>query len=356
MTNKPLVSLMIATRNRAEDLRNTLVELRKQIYPSLELVVIDDASDSSLEPLVREMWPGALRFERMERNVGMCQGRTRGLALSTGDYVVQLDDDSHFTRPDDVERAVAFLESHPEVGLVAFQIFNGEDLPSELLESSGTGRYGISFVGCGGMFRRKAVETVGGYTPFLQNEWEDNELSLRYLKAGWAIYFFPSVLIHHHLSTANRRTARTWMRGFRNKLWAILMHLPLGRLPFEALWVVSLAAWDSIRLLRPHRFVQGMWECAVGAGMALRYRTPMDALCLLRYDALRFRSIGTLDEWNNPPVCSPWHMLDWLRSKWWNRPRQRSFWDRSSGDQGSCATVKFSHEYQPLRTPEDPAN
>lgn len=345
MKEVPLVSVMISTRNRAVDLRNTLRELRRQKYPSLELVVIDDASDSSLEQLVRDEWPGQLTFERSEVNIGMCQGRNRGFQLSQGKYIAQLDDDSHFTRDDDVLRAVQFLERRDEVGILAFSIFNGQHLPDVGIFSDAPIRYHLSFVGCAGMFRKSALMTVGGYLDFLQNEWEDNELSLRFIKANWAIVFFPSVLIHHHVSQSNRRTARTWMRGFRNKLWAVAMHMPAQRIPIEAGWILTVALWDSFRLIRPHRFVEGVVRFMAGLKNILAIRQSMDTLCQQRYDALRFRSLSTLEEWQCPPQCSLADVAHWFKATWLRRPRQRSFWDRAPGDRGSCETVKFSHEF-----------
>lgn len=343
-----MVTIAIATRNRPADLRNTLWEIRKQTYQFLELIVVDDGSDVSLEPLVKEMWPEA-RFVRREVSVGQCECRTEAFRLARGKYVLQLDDDSHPTQPDDIEGLVEMMESQSHVGVVALRIFNGEELPPESLPEQ-QARYAFSFVGCGVLFRTRTLDDVKGYLPFLQSEWEEEELSLRVLKAEWATCYWPRAVIHHHLSPTNRRTSNSWMRQLRNKLWAIVMHFPMRRLPLEMTWVLAIAALDSVRLLRFRFFAQGIVEFLGGLPRAVRLREPMSDLALRRYDAMRFGVLRTEEEYNNPPRLGVRDFAHWLRA-WWNRPRQRSFWDRRAGDIGTSPTVKYAHEY---RSPPDP--
>jgi GT2 family glycosyltransferase len=307
------------------------------------MIVVDDASEPSLEFVVREAWPEAI-FVRRKVNVGQCECRTEAFGLADGDYVLQIDDDSHLTQPGDLEQLVAMMNANPHVGMVALRIFNGDSLPSEPLPEQKS-RYTFSFVGCGVLFRKQTLDDISGYLPFLQNEWEEEELSLRILKYGWASYYWPDVLVHHRLSPQNRRTSRTWMRGFRNKLWAIVMHFPLRRLPLEMTWVLAIASFDAIRLFRIRPFAQGVIEFFKGLPRAWRLRSPMSNLVLRRYDALRFGTLQTDQEYADPPKLGLDDVRGWFRA-WLNRPRQRSVWDRRSGDVGQSPTVKYAHEYK----------
>lgn len=338
----PLVTIMISTRDRPAELERTLRELRRQDYPALELLVIDDGSSESLEPIVRRHWPEA-RLIRYHAPAGQAARRSEGFRLAQGRYILHLDDDSAPVEPDAVSRAVSHMESHPKAGAVALRIFNGNDLPAA--PPPQTPRLVTSFVGCGALLRTEAARAAGGYRPFFGNEWEEQELSLRLLRAGWAIYFFPEVLIHHRVSPQNRRTARTWMRGFRNKLWAMVIHYPAPRLFVESAWVLALAAWDAVRLLRPHYFLLGIGQFIAGLPRAIRLREPMSNVALRRYDALRFRDVRTWEEFENPAPVSLSELWRWFRTRWRNRPRQRSFWDRRPGDVGASEIVSFAHEF-----------
>lgn len=338
----PLVTIMISTKDRPVELERTLRELRRQDYPALELLVIDDGSAESLEPIVRRHWPEA-RVVHCHPPAGQAARRSEGFRLAQGRYILHLDDDSAPVEPDAVSRAVSYMESHPEAGAIALRIFNGNDLPAALPPQ--TPRLVTSFVGCGALLRTEAACAAGGYLSFFGNEWEEQEFSLRLLRAGLAIYFFPGVLIHHRVSPQNRRTARTWMRGFRNKLWAMVIHYPASRLFVEPAWVLAVAACDAVRLLRPHYFLLGIGQFVAGLPRALRLRRPMPELIMRRYDALRFRDVRTWEEFENPATVTFAELWRWFRTRWRRRPRQRSFWDRRPGDVGTSEIVSFAHEF-----------
>jgi GT2 family glycosyltransferase len=340
----PLVTILITTKDRPEELAHTLRQLRRLTYPNLGMLVIDDGSATPLEPVVHSVWPEAVCV-REAHSAGCPMRRTQGFSLATGKYILELDDDSYPVNPDALRVAVSFMERSSSVGALAFHIFNGCDLPCNLPRPQA--QYTASFVGCGVLFRKAAIEHTGGFLPFFQSEGEEPELALRMMKKGWTIRFFPDVLIHHHVSPRNRRTARSWMRNFRNKLWSHIMHYPLRRLPFEMGWTLAVAVWDSIRLLRLHYLIRGIAEFLLGLPRALSLREPMSPDTLRLYDALRWRGVFTEAELKNPPVCSLRDIWRWYRKAWKNRPRQRSFWDRRPGDIGSSPTVAFAHEYLP---------
>jgi GT2 family glycosyltransferase len=308
----------------------------------MEFLIIDDGSTPTLERIVRTEAPEAT-YTYFEQSEGQSKRRSEGFEKARGSFILQLDDDSFPVDPEALLKAVRFMEAHSEIGALSLQIFNGEHLPIDLpvLPS----KYHSSFVGCGVFFRSEALRRIGGYRDFFGNEWEEEELGLRLMKDGWKIYFWPDVLIHHQLSPRNRLTERTWMRGFRNKLWAIVMHFPARRLFLEIAWVLAIAAMDAVRLLRFRSFVGGIMQFLGGIPRALRLRDPMSNIVLRRYDAMRFGVLKTEEEYNNPPQLGLKDFTIWFRN-WLNRPRQRSFWDRRAGDTGSSATVKYAHEYK----------
>lgn len=337
-----ITTIMIATKNRAADLRWALENLRPCHNETVEMLVADDGSDSSMEPLVKEIWPEA-RVIRHEVSAGQCQRRSELFLASRGDFILQLDDDAIFRDPADLQRAIALLSANPQWGALHFHIFNGPNYPETPIEPV-PARFTNSFVGCAVLFRKAAVLQTGGYEPDFGNEWEEEELGLRLLKAGWALYFEPSIKIHHRVSPANRRTDRTWMRGLRNKLWSQAMHFPLLRLPIEMGWTIALGAFDAIRLFRFRRFLEGLFGFVAGLPRMLRKRQPISTVGMQRYDAMRFGEILTFAEWLTPRSTSLGEILAWFTGTWWNRPRQRSVWDKRAGDIGASKYVKYQHE------------
>lgn len=343
MIEKPLVTAIIPSRNRGLELEKTLSILRRQTYRPLELIIVDDASDHSLEPLVKAAWPDAL-FLRKEANVGQCQCRNDAFENAKGKYLLSLDDDSSFIRDGDLDHAVALLESRPELGVLTFYTFHGPDLPAAVSRKDSMEHFTQSFLAASAIIRTAVIDQVGGYVPFFGNEGEEEELSMRILDRGWAILFVPSVLIHHRVSQVSRNSERTWERGLRNKLWLIVLHMPWRRAPIEIVWKLGVGLWDAFRLRRFRRLFRSICQFLLGLPTVLRVRKPISALTLRRYDAIRFRGVRTATQYIDPPACEVRDLVKWCNTSWRNRPRNRSFWDRRPGDTGGTSTGMFAHE------------
>lgn len=105
----PVVSVVVATKDRADVLGETLDSVLAQTYPHWQLVVVDDGSRDGTAPLLR-------RYEEDERVVvvrhetarGVSAARNAGLARATGELVSYLDSDNTWM-PDFLELMVRHL-------------------------------------------------------------------------------------------------------------------------------------------------------------------------------------------------------------------------------------------------------
>jgi glycosyltransferase involved in cell wall biosynthesis len=98
--NAPRVSVVITAFNRAELLRVTLRSLLEQqtLAPS-EVIVCDDASDDHTQDVCKifALRDNRVRVVRHETNVGMPQNLNSGIAVSRGDYIVNLHEDDEIS-------------------------------------------------------------------------------------------------------------------------------------------------------------------------------------------------------------------------------------------------------------------
>ena len=115
--NKPEVSIIIPTYNRADLIRESLDSIFAQSYRNYEIIVVDDGSTddtgSVLQPLVEQ---GVIRYI-YQQNRGESAARNRGIVEASGRYIAFLDSDDLF-EPDKLDIQVRYLQDHPEVGLV----------------------------------------------------------------------------------------------------------------------------------------------------------------------------------------------------------------------------------------------
>lgn len=92
-----LLSIVIASRNRPERLTSCLDTLRTQTHPgvALDILVVDDGSEPSLEPVVASAKRSglAVRYVRQSRS-GLSAARNLGVQETTGQTIAFLDDDT----------------------------------------------------------------------------------------------------------------------------------------------------------------------------------------------------------------------------------------------------------------------
>ena len=91
----PTVSVIIPSWNRPAFLREAILSAINQTLPPLEILVVDDGSDSDArEAIVRlTALHGCVRFIALNRNHGAGHARNVGLELARGDWILFLDDD-----------------------------------------------------------------------------------------------------------------------------------------------------------------------------------------------------------------------------------------------------------------------
>jgi glycosyltransferase involved in cell wall biosynthesis len=116
LSSLPLVSIITPSYNQAPFLEATLRSVLDQDYPRLEYIVVDGGStDGSLEILRRYETRLAAWISEPDR--GQTDAINKGFALATGDILAYLNSDDTYC-PDAVTEAVAYLQAHPEVGMV----------------------------------------------------------------------------------------------------------------------------------------------------------------------------------------------------------------------------------------------
>jgi glycosyltransferase involved in cell wall biosynthesis len=113
---QPTVSVVIPAYRAARTIGRAVESLLAQTRPPAEILVIDDGSPDDLAAALTS-YTGRVRLVR-QANGGAASARNRGLDLASGELIAFIDADDYWER-DKLERQLAILECHPEVGLVA---------------------------------------------------------------------------------------------------------------------------------------------------------------------------------------------------------------------------------------------
>ena len=88
-----LVTVVMATRNRAAQLGAAIGSVRAQRHERWELIVVDDGSNDGTPQILADVKDRRVRVLRVD-HLGVCAARNVALATATGDFVTYLDDDN----------------------------------------------------------------------------------------------------------------------------------------------------------------------------------------------------------------------------------------------------------------------
>lgn len=113
---QPLISVLTATYNRPQLLREAVQSILGQTFVNFELIVINDGG-SDVSPVLREFDDPRIVYLNLPENRGKAYALNRGLEIARGKYIAYLDDDDHFFRHH-LGTLLCEIEAHPEVDLV----------------------------------------------------------------------------------------------------------------------------------------------------------------------------------------------------------------------------------------------
>jgi GT2 family glycosyltransferase len=300
----PDLSIVICTRNRADQLRGTLDSLMAmKTTRAWEAVLIDNASaDGTAEEVRRasEVEP-RIRYFREER-IGLGAARDRGWREARSG-LISLTDDDCYVAEDYVDSVIAAFEGRPDVGVLGGRIllFDPEDARVTIDERD----YPVeiaphSFVVAGAIkganlsFRREALEAIGGFdaglgagTPF---PCEDIDAVAAVLWAGFKGRYDPRPLVlhHHRRREADVPVLRAGYDRGRGAYYAKFLLRPECRRAYVAGWLGevrnNLNRAGLVRLFRELR----------SAAAYLQFRRKLLALIALTVPALALYGTAAL--------------------------------------------------------------
>jgi len=267
----------ISTRNRWDDLRNTLLKLAEFESQASGILIFDDGSDSPCPYDVASICATA-ELKRFPESKGYIVRRNQLAQEMTSKYYLSLDDDS-FPVAGSLESSMEFAESCKDLFCLSFPIYNpvtGEQQVASLQDKPYKVR---SFVGCGHLLHRGQFLDLGGYREELVHQCEEVELSARAFQRGLYCYHYPGLQIHHTESRAGRNLHRMDFYGARNNVlwndWFVPSRLKLIKQSR------TLAARAAL-FLRTGRIGHAQGQIA-GFKDALKYQTNRQPMSLTLY-------------------------------------------------------------------------
>jgi glycosyltransferase involved in cell wall biosynthesis len=116
---RPTVSVVMPVYNGEPYLKEAVESILNQTFSDFEFIIIDDGStDNSWDILIAyAAQDSRIVLSRNPENIKLIKTLNKGLNLARGEYIARMDADD-ISLPERLERQVAYLQRHPEVGLV----------------------------------------------------------------------------------------------------------------------------------------------------------------------------------------------------------------------------------------------
>lgn len=182
------VSILLSVHNGAATLERCLESILEQTFQDFCLVCVDDASTDHTLNILQKFQPlfGTHRFSLLtnSNNLGLTKSLNHGLETITTRYTARIDADDWW-HPSKLERQVAFLETHPDYGVIGTSYINvtygkektvfppitHEDIHKDMFRRN-------PFAHSTVMFRTDIIKQAGGYDTTIRYG-QDYELWLR---------------------------------------------------------------------------------------------------------------------------------------------------------------------------------
>jgi glycosyltransferase involved in cell wall biosynthesis len=279
LVSPPRVSMLMATYNGEKFLADAVNGILRQSFEDFEFIIINDGSTDGTAQVLANFRDQRIRVICNPGNLGIGAALNRGLAECRGEFVA-LQDHDDLSQPDRFGKQVAFLETHPRVGVVGSPVkvidesgraFSYWAAPSESVDIKWCLLWGNALSHTSLMIRRGLIGEVGGYSEDPTYRFcEDYEfISRMALLCDLANFEEPLVFGRQHPGSASQRGAIQQQRGAEevarhNVTWLLGSAVPdtawhsLRRLPLN--WA-SLSAKEAREAFALYEVIRKAFAC-----------------------------------------------------------------------------------------------
>jgi GT2 family glycosyltransferase len=223
------VSIIIPTRDRADDLARCLTSVFTSSWPDFEIVLVDNGTEDARALRVIDQWttwaPDKVTVVKRDEPFNFSRLINAGVAASDGTYLVLLNNDTEVVTRDWLEKMMEQAQ-RPKIGAVGCKLtfpdgkIQHAGIVLGLGGAAGHGHYKFHDFDNGYfgalktvnnysavtaacmMLRREAFDAVGGFDEAFSIAYNDVDFCMRLREHGLRNVYLPHVELHHHESVS----------------------------------------------------------------------------------------------------------------------------------------------------------
>jgi GT2 family glycosyltransferase len=293
--NLPLISVVIATWNRKDDLKEVLEKYLNNSYKNIEIIVVDNNSTDGTKNMVVSDFKD-VKLISLSENTGV-KAYNIGIKEAKGDIIYLSDNDAYLEEDGFFKIVNKFQKGSKNLAVVSCEIvyipqniiYEWYSRPIDRNNLNPNGYEAHLFIGAGAAIKREVFKKVGYYDESFFLFFNENELSTRIIGAGYDIKYFPDIKVYHKTSS-KRYPNRTRYLTVRNMIWYYWKYFPIHiafgrtiiRLPFEC--IISL--YHRIRIFEIFKTIYDTFN---GLPNIIKNREPIPKKYVKK--ALRYENV-----------------------------------------------------------------
>ena len=210
------ISVIIATRNRKEDLIVTIDGYLAQLHPDKEIIVIDNNSNDGTPQMMKDLYPD-IKYLWLPDNFDI-RSMNLAIEMSSGDLIWRTDSDSHPESPNAFTEAIEIFRNNPEVHVIATEdievrqgnrVWQWYPFNVDKVNIPQGGYPANLFAGTGAVIRREVYDKIGGFWEF---GFEEIDFCTRAILAGFNVRYYPNIRTLHFASPRDRDNPNRWIQ------------------------------------------------------------------------------------------------------------------------------------------------
>jgi len=236
-TKSSLISVLIATYNRAPYLERAVKSVLRQTYHNMEIIIVDDCSSDNTKDMVEQLRKASkntrIKYFRNEANRKFGYTINKAAQQAEGEFLAILGDDDEWCNENKLKLQFEMLEqnSHRRIGAVCtgFRYMNGNDkkilrtvVPvkvASLEESILTGNYFLSSTTV--LIPKKVWEDLEGMDLNIPRGVDSDFFRKLIVKHHYEVLTIPDVMANVYVDSPNRMTPHTTIAANEKSINAI---------------------------------------------------------------------------------------------------------------------------------------
>jgi glycosyltransferase involved in cell wall biosynthesis len=287
-------SVIIATKNRKDDLRRAISSAVGQSQP-VEVLILDDGSTDGTSDMVTAEFP-QVRLERTPTSLGYVAQRNRGALLCSGEIIFSIDDDAEFSTSGVVGQTLRSF-CHQRVAAVAIPYMEPGKSADKFQNAPNGDAIWVAdtFRGTSYAIRREVFLGLGGYREQITHQGEESDFCIRLLNNGFVVRLGVGDIIAH-----NETPQRDWRRmdfyGRKNDILFAWRNVPMPYLPAHLLATTFNGLICALRAKRRLAMLAGILSGYSDMLINWRWRQPVSKSCYRLHRLLKKRGPRKLED------------------------------------------------------------